>query len=92
MTELQAYTVFVRMADASGIAKQSQVRIAGIGVGRVDTIRLEGGKARLDLKINSDVPLYDDAAVIKASASLLGEYYVAIVPGTDGRSAEAQGR
>ena len=79
------YTLFVRLSDASGIAKQSIVRIAGIGVGRVETIRLEGGRARIDMRIRNDVDVFEDAAVLKASASLLGEYYVAIAPGTEGR-------
>lgn len=79
------YTVFVRMRDASGIAKHSQVRVAGIGVGHIQSVRLEGGKARIDIKIRPDVPLYDDAAVIKTSSSLLGEYYLAIAPGSEGK-------
>jgi phospholipid/cholesterol/gamma-HCH transport system substrate-binding protein len=78
------YTLFVRIADASGIAQHSQVRIAGIGVGRIESIRLEAGKARIDMKIRADVPVYEDASVIKASSSLLGEYYIAIAPGTEG--------
>jgi phospholipid/cholesterol/gamma-HCH transport system substrate-binding protein len=79
------YTVYCRMADASGIVKQSAVRVAGIGVGRISGIRLDNGKARIDIKIRPDVPLYEDAVAIKSSASLLGEYYLAIAPGTEGR-------
>jgi phospholipid/cholesterol/gamma-HCH transport system substrate-binding protein len=79
------YTVFVRMADASGIAQRSQVRVAGIPVGAIGTIKLEGERARIDMRIKPDVPLYEDAAVMKRSSSLLGEYYLAIAPGTEGR-------
>lgn len=79
------YTVFARMHDASGIAKHSQVRVAGIGVGHIESIRLEQGKARIDIKIRPDVPLYDDATAIKSSSSLLGEYYLAIAPGSEGK-------
>ena len=79
------YTVFVRMNDASGIAQRSQVRIAGIPVGSIESIRLEGERARIDMRIKPDVPIYEDAAVIKSSSSLLGEYYIAITPGTEGR-------
>jgi len=79
------YGVFVRMNDASGIAKHSAVKVAGIPVGHIDGVRLEGGRARIDVKVRPDVPLYDDAAVIKSSSSLLGEYYLAIAPGTEGR-------
>src|SRR5215831_15665235 len=79
------YTVFVRIGDASGIAQHSQVKIAGIGVGTISSIRLENGRARIDMRLRSDVPIYEDAAAIKASSSLLGEYYIAIAPGTEGK-------
>jgi len=68
----KGYTVFARMADASGIAQRSQVRIAGIAVGSIDSIKLEEGRARIDMRIKSDVPIYEDATVIKSSSSLLG--------------------
>jgi phospholipid/cholesterol/gamma-HCH transport system substrate-binding protein len=79
------YTVFVRMADASGIAQHSQMRIAGIPVGSIAAIRLEEGKARIDMRMKPEIALYEDAAVLKATSSLLGEYYIAITPGTEGR-------
>lgn len=79
------YTVYVLLDDATGIAKHSQVKIAGIPVGNIDDVRLEGGKARIDIKMNPDVPLFDDAAVAKQSSSLLGEYFLAIAPGTSGK-------
>ncbi|HVU02662.1 MAG TPA: MlaD family protein [Polyangiaceae bacterium] len=81
----RGYGVFVRLDDASGIAKHSGVRVAGIPIGHIDDIRLEGGRARIDMKVKPDVPLYEDAAVIKASSSLLGEYYIGIAPGTEGK-------
>jgi phospholipid/cholesterol/gamma-HCH transport system substrate-binding protein len=79
------YIVYALMRDASGIAKHSQVRIAGIPVGAIDTVRLEGDQARIDVRMNPDVPLYDDASVTKVASSLLGEYYLAISPGTEGK-------
>jgi phospholipid/cholesterol/gamma-HCH transport system substrate-binding protein len=79
------YTLFVRMADASAISQRSQVRIAGIPIGSISSVRLVGERARIDMRIKPDVPIYEDAAVIKSSSSLLGEYYIAIAPGTEGR-------
>ena len=79
------YVVYALMADASGIAKLSQVRIAGIVVGGVKSVKLEHGRARVDIGMNDDVKLYQDAAVAKVASSLLGEYYLAITPGTEGR-------
>ena len=40
------------------------------------------------MRIRKDADVYEDAAVLKASASLLGEYYIAVAPGTEGRRAQ----
>jgi len=79
------YTVYALMSDASGIAKLSQVRVAGIGVGSVKSVKLDHNRARIDIGMNDGVVLYQDAAVAKVASSLLGEYYLAITPGTEGR-------
>jgi phospholipid/cholesterol/gamma-HCH transport system substrate-binding protein len=79
------YVVYAMMSDASGIAKLSQVRIAGISVGSVKGVKLDHGRARIDIGINEDVKLYQDAAVAKVASSLLGEFYLALTPGTEGR-------
>ena len=79
------YVVFARMKDASGIAKLSQVRIAGIPVGRVKSVKLDKDVARIDILMNKDVPLYEDAAAAKVASSLLGEFGMRITPGTEGR-------
>ncbi|MBM4364229.1 MAG: MCE family protein [Deltaproteobacteria bacterium] len=78
------YTVFVRMPDAAGVARNSQVRVAGIPVGRIQSIRLVQGRARVDIRVEPDVPLYDDASVVKAQSNFLGEYFLSIAPGTEG--------
>jgi phospholipid/cholesterol/gamma-HCH transport system substrate-binding protein len=79
------YAVYTRMKDASGIAKLSQVRIAGIPVGRVTGVRLDRDMARIDITMNKDVPLYEDAAAAKVASSLLGEFQLKLSPGTEGR-------
>jgi len=80
------YTVYALMRDASGVAKLSQVRVAGIPVGNVTSIKLDHDRARIDVSINPDVKLYQDASIAKVASSLLGEYYLALTPGTEGRS------
>lgn len=82
----KGYAVYALFDDAVGIAKLSQVRVAGIPVGSIEGIRLEKGKARIDIRLQSGIPLFVDAAVSKNSSSLLGEYYLSISPGTDGRA------
>ncbi len=79
------YVVYALMDDATGIAKHSQVKIAGIPVGNITSIKLQGHRARVDIRMNPDVPLYDDATVTKVASSLLGEYYLQLTPGTEGK-------
>jgi phospholipid/cholesterol/gamma-HCH transport system substrate-binding protein len=76
------YTVHAYIHDATGLAPRSRVTIAGIPVGSLDSIRLENGAARLDVKVRNDVALYDNATLGKKSASLLGESVVVMTPGT----------
>ncbi len=79
------YTVHALMDDASGVVKHSHVRIAGIPVGSIEKISLEGNRARVDIRMNDDVPLFEDASVAKVSSSLLGDYSLKIAPGTEGK-------
>lgn len=78
------YRVFARMHDASGLITKSRVTIAGIRVGQIDGIRLEGDRARVDILLDDGVEIFEDARVRRESASLLGEYLLAIHPGTAG--------
>jgi phospholipid/cholesterol/gamma-HCH transport system substrate-binding protein len=77
-----AYTVHAYIHDATGLAARSRVTIAGIPVASLDSIKLENGQARLDVKVKNDVILYDNATLGKKSASLLGESIIVLTPGT----------
>jgi phospholipid/cholesterol/gamma-HCH transport system substrate-binding protein len=76
------YTVHAYIHDATGLATRSRVTIAGIPVGTLDSIRLEKGEARLDVKVGNDVALYDNATLGKKATSLLGEAQIVLTPGT----------
>ncbi len=66
--------------DASGLIKKSRVSMAGINVGEIDNIELAGDMAKVWIRVT--VPLHDDAGVMKKQASLLGDYYLRLYPGT----------
>ncbi|MCZ6807446.1 MAG: MlaD family protein [Deltaproteobacteria bacterium] len=78
------YGVYALFDDVQGLVAKSRVLVAGIPVGYISQIRLEGDKARVDLRIRGEVILYDDAAVTMRSLSLLGERVLVISPGTLG--------
>jgi phospholipid/cholesterol/gamma-HCH transport system substrate-binding protein len=79
------YQVYVLMDDISGIAKRSNVRIAGIPVGYVEDIRLSGSRARIDIRMQASVPLFEDATAARVARNLLGESFIGLSAGTPGR-------
>jgi phospholipid/cholesterol/gamma-HCH transport system substrate-binding protein len=79
------YSVYSYLPDVTGVAPRSRVMISGIPVGVVDKISLDHGKARVDVRMNPNVALYTDAAIGKKATSLIGENYIILTPGTEGR-------
>ncbi len=77
------YRVHAILENVLGVAMRSRVVMAGIQVGFIESIELEGAKARLNLRISNDVPLYRDAALEKISESLLGDKLITLSPGHD---------
>lgn len=77
------YQVHVSFENVSGLESNDTVRVAGVEVGKVEKIDLEGSRARLILKIDSRVVLYEDAFAEVKTRGLLGNQYVAIDPGHD---------
>lgn len=77
----EGYRVYAIFDDVQGLVPKSRVLVAGIPVGTIDKIQLAGDKARVDLVINGEVKLYENARVAQRSASLLGESLLVIFPG-----------
>jgi phospholipid/cholesterol/gamma-HCH transport system substrate-binding protein len=76
------YMVYALFDDAQGLIPRSRVVIAGIPVGTIKVIKLQGEQARVEMNIDADVELHEDAAVAMRAVSLLGEKILAIHPGS----------
>ncbi len=83
MKEDESVTVFGYFRDASGLNQRSRVQIAGIGVGEIIDIRLEGVRARATIRIKREIHVREDATLTKRSESLLGDYMLDLTPGTE---------
>lgn len=70
--------------DIGGLSSGSNITIAGVKVGVVGPIRLdqEALKARVELRIDSGIELFDDATASIKTNGLIGDKYIAIYPGT----------
>ena len=77
----KGYQIHAIFNDASGLVPKSRVLIAGIQVGYIDSIKLVGDRARVDVHVDDGVPLYQDSLIAKHSMSILGEAVLAITPG-----------
>jgi hypothetical protein len=69
----EGYVAYAVFDDVQGLVEKSRVVVAGIPVGMIEKIRLQGDRARVDIRIQAGVKLYRDATVAQRSASLLGE-------------------
>jgi phospholipid/cholesterol/gamma-HCH transport system substrate-binding protein len=77
------YVVYAIFDNVLGVAKRSRVVMAGIEVGYIESIELSGARARLNIRIRTDVQLYQDASIAKISESLLGDKLIDLSPGKD---------
>jgi phospholipid/cholesterol/gamma-HCH transport system substrate-binding protein len=81
-SDRDSYRVHAFFDDATGLSWKSRLQIAGIQVGEVDRISLQGGRARLDLRVKKEVDLRVDACVTKRFPSaLLPDALLDAVPG-----------
>lgn len=69
--------------SAEGISIGTDIRLAGVSVGKVSDLNLNIETYRADavFVIYQGVPIPDDSAVIVASEGLLGGTFIEIVPG-----------
>ncbi len=81
-TSEDGYVLHARFRDALGLFEKSRVQTAGIPIGNIVGKGLDGRKARVDIRIDETITLYENAVVAKKAASLLGEYYLEVDPGT----------
>lgn len=75
------YTVYADFEKAGGIKPGAVVEIAGVEAGRVKSIRLNNYQALVELTINKDIKIQEDAIVSIKTKGLIGEKYVQITPG-----------
>lgn len=84
------YEIRVPFKEATQLAQQSDVRISGVSVGKVQKIALapDGQRALATIYIDNKYgPLPDDTRAILRTKTLLGETYVELTPGN--RKAES---
>lgn len=78
------YEVHAVFDNAQGIREKAQVLYAGVSVGHVRKIRVEDGKAVLDLSIREKTRIPEDARFTIDTTGVVGDLYVKISGGRPG--------
>ncbi len=73
--------VLATFPSVAGLDEKSPVRIAGVRVGIVEQIALDGDHALVTLALETDVTLHQGARAEITSLGMLGDKYVELYPG-----------
>jgi phospholipid/cholesterol/gamma-HCH transport system substrate-binding protein len=80
------YELVARFGDVAGLHSGDTVKLAGVGVGRVQHIEVDHGEAVVRFEVDEEVRLPADSTVAVRWRNLIGQRYLALAPG----SADAQ--
>ncbi|PCI44613.1 MAG: outer membrane lipid asymmetry maintenance protein MlaD [Proteobacteria bacterium] len=86
------YNVSATFEDAGGLRAGADVMLAGVSIGRVASVQLQGQEeALLQLEIQQGVKLTTDAIAAVRTKGIIGERYVRISQGADDEIIENHG-
>ncbi len=81
------YSLFARFTTVSGLRAGSPVDMLGIEVGRVGRLTMDqkDQKAVVEMRIQKDIKIYDDAIASIKTEGLIGDMFLSIDPGGAGK-------
>jgi phospholipid/cholesterol/gamma-HCH transport system substrate-binding protein len=88
----RGYSVTVDFPSVGGLKSGSTVEIAGVEIGRVESIGLDNYQARVKLRLQSGVKLQEDSIASIKTKGLIGEKYVRVSPGGSDKIIPPNGR
>jgi len=82
LERIQGERYFALFPTVSGLIKGAPVEVAGVVVGRVEKIELEGKMAKVRFVLSRGVVLFKDAKATLRTHGALGDKFIEIDPGT----------
>ena len=81
--EDDSYSLYAEFDTVSGLRKGNPVEMLGLEIGRVADFRMNETQqvAVVELKIQKDIRIYDDAIASIKTSGLIGDKYVSLNPG-----------
>ena len=81
-------TYYAAFSEAGGLKANDEVRVAGVRVGKVDAVELDGDHVKVTFKVEGDVDFGKKSAASIRIKTLLGSMYLALEPAGSGQLAE----
>jgi phospholipid/cholesterol/gamma-HCH transport system substrate-binding protein len=78
-------TYYADFSEAGGLKVNDEVRIAGVRVGKVDSVSLDGDHVKVAFRIQSDADFGPDTRATIKVKTLLGAMYLALEPAGAGQ-------
>ena len=75
----------VLMKDSRGVEAGDRVRLAGVKVGRIQSVTLNSEDewpVRLEIGVRAEIPVRENSSAVMATNGLLGSSFLQLVPGT----------
>ena len=77
----EGYEVYGLFGNSGGLKHGSSISIAGVEVGRVKEVILEGYQAKVVMSLTESLKIQEDAIASIKTRGLIGEKFVEITPG-----------
>ena len=84
--------ITARFASVGDLSEGAVVKLAGVPVGAVDSIEIDGYVARVGMRIDRALKLPTDTIASVKTEGLLGEAYISLSPGASEDNLEDGGR
>ena len=78
-------TYYAAFTEAGGMKANDEVRIAGVRVGKVEAVELDGDHVRVTFRVKTDSAFGDETHAAIKVKTLLGAMYLALEPAGDGQ-------
>ncbi|WP_158886727.1 MCE family protein [Amycolatopsis anabasis] len=74
-------TFVAEFSDVTGLHEGDDVRVAGVKVGRIESLELTGSRAEVGFTVQADQPVFANTKALIRYQNLVGQRYLALTPG-----------
>ena len=78
-------TYYAAFSEAGGLKANDEVRIAGVRVGKVETVELDGDHVKVTFRVKTDSEFGEETGAAIKVKTLLGAMYLALEPAGSGQ-------